>query len=299
MAILYSARYINIQDQHDPLSCLTKLFVPWFVRDRSCEFLNSKSSFYTDASIDLGLNEALKITEEKTIETLMDETAVKYISTGSPITVSWSGGVDSTALVVALLKNNIDPEQLTILCASSSLKEYPIFYKYLIDNKYRVIESNEVNAQYNRIKQGYILTGWGADQLFGSNIHLKNSTLYHLPWQDAFRKYTKEQSIFIEKQGECINLYEEWTKQRGFNITSWSEFTWYYNFMCKFTHVAEVTKLSIIDPELRDKTISFFATEDFQAYSIQHFNDINKVNVIERKKFYKRPLKEYIYIFLY
>jgi hypothetical protein len=48
--------------------------------------------------------------------------------------VCWSGGIDSTCILVGLMKF-VDPKNITVLLTEDSIKENPYFYKQFIENK--------------------------------------------------------------------------------------------------------------------------------------------------------------------
>ena len=81
--------------------------------------------------------------------------------------ILWSGGIDSTALLVALLK--YDSEfNYEIVCTPSSLKEYPWFFeKYIKQKKHCIIDEKNPTVFFKNIFDGsYIITGHLGDQLF-------------------------------------------------------------------------------------------------------------------------------------
>ena len=51
------------------------------------------------------------------------------------VIINYSGGVDSTTVLTALLKNQINKDKLTILLSKESIEEYPGFYQDIIYNK--------------------------------------------------------------------------------------------------------------------------------------------------------------------
>ena len=73
-----------------------------------------------------------KITNQRmNLEDLMNERAYEIIDSYEHIGVSYSGGVDSTGVLVALLKNLNDLSRLHVLYSDKSIEEYPDFYEIL------------------------------------------------------------------------------------------------------------------------------------------------------------------------
>jgi len=276
----------------DPLSIMNRLFCGWVVLDRF-GFLNHYLPFRTAELKD----EIPKADNKLSLSEICDAKAREIISLGVPITVSWSGGVDSTAVVSALLKNGIDKSLLTVLHAPSSRVEYPWMYKHLRDIGIRLIETDAVSEAYDHVTDGVIVSGWCADQLFGSNIHLRNLDLYNLPWLDGVRQAMLDRNIHLsEKSFDVIEeVWSAYADYVGVKVEEFCEFAWLYNFGVKWSYVSQDSKLAATKQETRERVINFFEDIRFQRWSVAHFDELREANVNRITKYYKRPLKQYIY----
>lgn len=295
-----SAKMIFVHEYSDPLSVMNRLFAGWWCRDRF-GFLNKYSPIRASNQIDSVSKQLMELgaSNEKTINQIIDERAQEILKTDKPIAVSWSGGVDSTLAVVALLNNGLAPNNLTVICAESSKDEYPFLYKWFKKNNVKIIEDSKVHTSYENF-DGNIVTGWCADQLFGSDIHVRNPDYYNLPWIDGLKLAFNDRKIKLTDESfDVINdVYQEYASLLGLKLEQFCEFAWLYNFGCKWTYVSQESQLSFGSQEVRDKFIPFFETLDFQRYSLARFDKLREVNVNRVNKFYKRPLKKYIYAFL-
>ena len=118
----------------------------------------------------------------KTLEEITDnrarEIAKDIVKTDKKVAVMWSGGIDSTLIIVALIKN-LSPTELkniTICCNNYSIIENPIFYKNYINNKFSTISSS-VYVIEELIDQGYYpILADTADCLLGSMAFLNLQT---------------------------------------------------------------------------------------------------------------------------
>ena len=141
---------------------------------------------HVDRSETLDLGFPIKILEPipkdrftaKTFAEVCDDAAIEIIKGDMPIDVAWSGGIDSTAALVALLKAGIDLDRLTILMLPEtpgtrrlpfrcgSVAEYPEFFKKYINGKiqWRMVKDVRQEICSDRL----MLTGELGDQLFGS-----------------------------------------------------------------------------------------------------------------------------------
>lgn len=301
MAQLISAKRLPVRSTYrDPFSLVNRLFVGWVCRDRF-GFLNPFSPY--NLYNELGETEKLaleyKSADPVDIKEVIDQRAQTILENHDRVTVSWSGGVDSTVVVTSLLKNGLNPKNLTILASSSSEEEYPFFYKYLHDIGVQYIESETVSANFDKVEEGALVTGWCADQLFGSNIHIRNLDWYNLPWIEGVALAFKDRGYEV-KSAELEQIREaftEYSKIFGVGMEQFCEFAFLFNFGIKWSYVSQETKMTVTKQSIRNRIYNFFDTVEFQHFALQNYSTIRERNPNRFLKYYKRPLKEYIYSF--
>ena len=144
--------------------------------------------------------------------------------------VLWSGGCDSTAVITAFLACSKDLSFLRVLYTTSSLIEYKEFYNFLIKNNIKVelVYASELFLKaYDYARDGNIvLTGFPADQLFGSIIgqtYPKDTTKTH--WTEFLNKDIANQQ------------YEAAFQHYGIPVKTIAEFLWFNNFALKWDYV--------------------------------------------------------------
>ncbi len=301
MAQLISAKRLPVRAAYrDPFSLVNRLFVGWVCRDRFC-VLNEYSPY--DLYNELGEGEkaalAYKDADPINIKAAIDKRAQSIIEKHDRVTVSWSGGVDSTAVVTSFLKNGLDPKNLTILASSSSEEEYPYFYKYLQDIGVNYIKSETVCADFDNVDAGALVTGWCADQLFGSNIHLRNLNWYHMSWMEGVALAFKDRGIDVEAHelAQIKEAFSEYAEKLGFQLEQFCEFAFLFNFGVKWSYVSQEPQMSVTKQSIRNRTYNFFDTVEFQHFALQNYSNIREHNANRYLVYYKRPLKEYIYSF--
>ena len=121
---------------------------------------------------------------------------------------------------------------------------------------------------------------------------MRNLDLYNLPWLDGLKQAMLDRNIHLTDKSFDV-LAEVWNgyaEAVGVKVEPWL-----YNFGCKWAHVSEDTKLSLHTQEAHDRVINFFEDTRFQSWSMGHVGELREVNVNRIQKFYKRPLKQYIY----
>ena len=109
---------------------------------------------------------------------LMDERAAGIVARirreERELYILLSGGVDSTAMTIAVLRAAAgDFRHLHVVFNASTEDEYPAFVTYLCGtgiDMLRCLPHEIEDVQQRLLETGYTLAGWGADQLFGSAV---------------------------------------------------------------------------------------------------------------------------------
>lgn len=206
------------------------------------------------------------------------------------IYISYSGGVDSTLVVVSFLMHpSLKKHKFHVLYNKNSVDEYPYFMDVLRKNKVSTIdcEYNVWNI-INQAENGILVSGLCGDQLDGSNLHTKNYkgyVNYFDNWIDAFRKiscYTigDKHIADIMNYAKCIGMN---------TMKYFGEFAWLFNFGIKWTYVAEYMQCFT-----KGLYFPFFDTDYFSRYAL------SKIDRLGEKKQdtsynYKTDWKKIIY----
>jgi len=194
------------------------------------------------------------------------------------ITVLYSGGIDSTAVLVSLLKNQVDTSRLHVVLTQRSISEYPLFWTETVSKlNYQVVNIlNEANYH-----NSLIATGSLGDQLFGL------STGFMLP-ADAKVNLEKEFS------SDIIEWLTPWLEKSPVGMKTNHDFIWWMRFSLTWQHVqlSIMSKLDLVAHHLTfSHFLDFYGSKDFQLWSI--LNHDKKIK--SDWKSYKYPLKDYIY----
>lgn len=198
-----------------------------------------------------------------------------------------SGGVDSTAMTVAMLKAACgDYRSLHVVYTKYSVEEYPEFFHHLrsvgIDMRL-VLPGKALNdAQDEAVQEGYALTGWCADQLFGSQINLDYPDWYFKDWREWIGF------------PDAIEQLESAFRHYGFPIKTLGEFTWFMNFSCKYDFVKYSAVL--MSGKYTERMLPFYDTPEFNAWSVSNFDMLHKYPQQDAEH-YKAQLKDYIFAY--
>jgi len=234
-------------------------------------------------------------TTPKSFSEIMDIRAKQLLkkakNTGRDIRVSYSGGIDSTSVLCALIKYNEEyPEvNITVVMSDESYYEYPEFYENHLKSRVAVQWVTSLDVLETLVKESekpyYIVTGEIGDQLFGSAIMFTLSPeLLEDKWATNLKLVNYLKLEPIAKQNP---FFEE--------DRSLANFLWWLNFTLKYQWV-QLRMCVSLGPEHFRNTIHFFDSDLFQSWAITHpieekFPDFTKPQT------YKMPAKQYIFDF--
>lgn len=200
--------------------------------------------------------------------------------TDRPLAVYWSGGIDSTAVLVAIMQT-VDTHRLFVVCNQASINEFPSFYEHKIKNRVRTISPSDMAQTYSNY---FSVSGDGGDTVwavmddsFWERDHLK----IHTPWQDCIDRNIMDDFDFIE----------EFCSWSGVDINTWLDLRAWFYLCCKW----------------QDKCMRpYWLRQDITAYDASAFYDFDTsflgwtMNNLDkmigaRWTDYKVPAKQFIY----
>ena len=204
--------------------------------------------------------------------------------------VFWSGGIDSTTVLVSLLKLGAGPS-LCIVMTEESIKEYPEFYNNYIHNKLNIRLIRYEHAYKipepvdTYLTDGIVVTGEIGDQMFGSDMYLTygDSTKLLSPWKNEL------------KNSRAFEKYEQFALACPVEIKTLKDFWWWFNYSVKYNSVVFRMLRTSHNFKLECNTFHFFNTTAFNDWSMS--TPVEDRFFGSNIKNYKQPLKDYIYSF--
>lgn len=281
----------------DPVALISRIFTPVALRDRF-NVLNKYSPIRWVETVDEIPDASKSI---YSFEEIMDIKAKEIIALNRNITLVWSGGVDSTALVISILRN-LDPKEYSRICVYGtyySVKEYKWFHDYLIKLGVRV-EISDTLVEDIEVEDGSIfLSGWCADQLFGSDIHLRDKSLYNVPWLEGISKHWEQiahSKLNINALSKLEEVYQSYANNvLGVKLEKFCQFAWMFNFCFKWTFIEDQQRHIFVNSITNlDNCLGFFDDIRFQHWSRANYDNLASYNPLEKPRNYKRDLKQYI-----
>lgn len=207
------------------------------------------------------------------------------------VSVFWSGGIDSTAALVALVKTKPSHQSINVYCNLNSILENSYFYTLLLKEKNVKLYNSSL---FQNLKSTTVITGELGDQIFGSDLLFRIVAL--LGFDNLFADYRLViPQLFASRAGTDYSnfLYERYLpiiKECPFEVKTAFDFIWWWNFTQKWQCV-KYRMNSLVHPEL--DLMHFFEADDFQLWSL--FNHDKKIS--DSVESYKMPSKQFIFSF--
>ncbi|WP_291720113.1 hypothetical protein [Bernardetia sp.] len=195
--------------------------------------------------------------------------------TDKKICVLWSGGIDSTVALVALIKvaqEESKLESIEVLLSKESIEEFPNFFKEIIQKNinYTLYEPPLYPLLENKTK--IFITGEHGDQLFGSD-----KAKYYVLSEDAFKPYSEILPFMIGRKlgtekytQKMIDFLAPQISKSPVPIHTLYDYLWWMNFSQKWQHVSLRLISKSENIELGKDMIHFFSNSEFQSWSISN-----------------------------
>ena len=217
---------------------------------------------------------------------------IDLLSKHENVYVMWSGGIDSTLMLLSFMKyGNMD--KVTIVLNIDSIKEYGYFYKrYIANSTFKVLATEQLMRDAS-LKQlpGPIISAEHADQLVGSPMAQLMSdtcgrTMLGLPFdEDNFSKFLDNLNIPTHHIDTIMEIYNITIKKSPRPIKNMWDLCWWHGFNFKWQTIYMKLAIRIKYPL---DIITFFSSEDFQNTSIHQ-----EGNTLDLKQVFKDVIVDF------
>ena len=231
------------------------------------------------------------------------DAAKKLWQLGKPIELFWSGGIDSSGVLIALLETKSDSDVLNIRYTQDSIDEFPLMWEKMVKGKNNPLTHKEMLddslfENHDIIK----VTGECGDQCFGSDALHANLDKHADDWESIFTwpngklfaaksdAPKDSQKNYEYKKNQLAEILFEHVDSSPVEIKTIFDLFWWCNFCFKWQDVDSRMIFTFSGTSEWKSTISFFNTEDFQKWSIVN-HDVKHGGTWET---YKQPAKDYI-----
>lgn len=206
----------------------------------------------------------------------------------------WSGGIDSTAALVALMRTNPRwAQQLKIYTSKNAIDvEYPWFYQqYLQDTDCQLLHGWNLWSQELFDPDFFLLDGNCGDQLWGSMRLVDLQIDSGSAWRRLF-----DLEFFHDRIGpghrDCVADYiTDQVAKFPAPVHSIADIFWWMNFTHKYDYIKHIAAVRTRNPSLIGRMCCFFDNWDFQRWSMCN----PQSRRYSRWEQYKQPAKDYIW----
>ena len=309
--IYYNPRIVT-EFEKENLPGLQRFFTFYKIFDISSGFIDRTQTIKLPVRTKLlyPIPEFKKFT--KTFEEVCNERAQELLEMAKKrdckIFTFYSGGIDSTLMMVSMLKvfKEEDLSRIIVLLSEESIKENPNFYEKSIRGKLKTHSSNAYTYLFNT--KDIFLLAENNDQLFGSDavgdlIKEYGETVIHQPYnRKLFFDFFSSRIGGPTEVDFFLDIFEKQNKAAPIPINTNFLFLWWINFSCRWQGVA-VRPIAKIDDSILQKNgnlgveyidrnlICFYNTPDFQLWSL---NNPDK-RIKDKWNTYKYVCKDIIY----
>ena len=224
-----------------------------------------------------------------------------------PWLIYWSGGVDSTVIVTAILKNlsPADWSNVVIACNQICVVENSRFFYNHIRPNFQIIDSSQLKINKKLLEKYYLFNGDLADQLFGYNATglLDNGGASLL--KDFRRDPDELMDIMKTQAGKdsvewSYEIIKENIDSTNIPVVTYSDFFWWQSFNLPWAgmklrefHVHGETRYISADLFL-ENFMQWYDTPEYQQWAMHRKLDVTfSINIAQRKL----ALKKYVYEF--
>lgn len=286
---------VDLTVDTDILSVTNYLFGGTICRDRF-NILNNLSNI----RYDLHTADTIPTYTKESFADIADKEAQKLITSadGKNIGILWSGGVDSTCVVSAFIRNSASKSQLKIIGTADAIRDSPYYAEFLKKEGYDVTITDDLPKAISNIENcAHLVSGAGGDQLCMHMIHRYDYSLYGRPWIDGVCKMFE--ILKTPLSDNSLEYFHEIWKYYGkvldVNLQQYCEFVWLYNFGIRFDFVRDREQLMIIRSKNADKYVGFFTSFAFQQWAVSNWHTIKDYHQVLDRYHYKTPFKDYTY----
>jgi hypothetical protein len=216
--------------------------------------------------------------------------------------LSWSGGIDSTVMLVAMLE--VWPEEALkrtkVWMSHSSFYENPAFFDQFV-SRFSLASSMAEVSEDLLSGDTLLVTGELGDQLFGSDImgpaaEALGDGVLRRNYQDWAAKVIDCWNRIPGSGNALFERFEPIVAECPFPVRTVFDFFWWFNFSQKWQHVKfrfMEDRSWNLNARYGEKVLHFFDTPDFQRWSIANHD----MKIGKGWSSYKHAAKEYIFAF--
>ena len=210
------------------------------------------------------------------------------------VNLFWSGGIDSTTILVAFIKHAPNLAQCRVIYSPWSCYEHPDFFKIL--QKIPDIQLLDMSGErYLELDlDGVFVTGNTGDEMHASLDH----SFFTVHGADGLRSSWRDLFYSIIPNDEFMYFCEDFFARAGRPIQSILEARWWFYACAKLTSILNEFELNLLCAERQafdpQRLIGFFNCECYERFI---FFNIDRILETDSYSSWRQFLKDYCYQF--
>lgn len=266
-----------------------------------------KTPIHTEDLDPIPALESMKYTYEELCDMRAKEILEMSQKRNIKLYVFYSGGIDSTLILVSLLKNctQQQKERIVVCMSEESILENPNFYRDYIIGKLKVESSH--NFKYLLGTDNLLVTGYHNDQLFGmvstkEFMDIFGDKVIHEKYnKDLISRYYNMKLNDLDLSKQFTDILEKTYLACPVKLETNFDYFWWLTFALRWDGIYHRILLftskknlhKITREYLKENYISFYGTKNFQLWSMYNLDK----KIKEDWASYKYICKEIIYDF--
>lgn len=299
--LIVSIDYIRSLDLYNPekisqdveiFKDVTKIIASSWISDRTEIAITPFRTFLKE---DYKLKRDSFQTSTLSLEEVCQLTVDQLIDKNKKIYVLWSGGLDSTLILISMLKSSINKSSVIVACNPDCIKENFYFYKNYVLPNFEVLSSEKL-IQLSRttgLVDSIVINGDPADVLYGIDINFDIAQEYGADY--LCRPCSRESIVnYFVKRGMTDQSANCWfdffNSSNHFSpkpMKTIDDFFWWCAFNYRWQSANEKLKLRLGTGIVHD---TFFGNKMFQNWAAGRNN-----TAITSYKEFKKETKDLIF----
>lgn len=217
----------------------------------------------------------------KDYNNLCIERAQDILKENKNITIFYSGGLDSTVVLLSFylaIKDGIGSfDQITVSTTPFAIIENPEVWTKVLLPHFKLISVNDgikIMGDKERPYERFVM-GENADQLFGSDIVLANMNLFDFKINsDSINNFLKMKNVSPSLMDYLHDVFSKLNEKCPTELNTMADLIWWLNFSCKWQSVSlralcfsDFLNTSTYRKDLQ-RFETFFNTQKFQELSL-------------------------------
>jgi len=198
----------------------------------------------------------------KSLDAVVADRAQSIVDLDRPLKLFWSGGIDSTLMVAAILPKIKHRDQVAIYHTCESLRENPLFIDHVQSfNVKTVMWSDAWSTPF--AADDVVVTGTSSDEITGSldqSFFAQYGNSLSGTWQDFFLQHRKSDQ-FIAR---CEQLFA----QCPVEIQTVFDARWWFYFYIRHTYYARRDWNINLENDFEHNVVQFYNCADFDSWSM-------------------------------